>query len=300
LFLGLIIIGLLFGDKNDKGKKAETAVSVVPQSATEQSDKDDVAIKKIQDYHTKLSEANNEKNISLIDAIKSEIQAIDTKGCINEVVLTKSALIAYSNEPIEFSRKYGMHPYDKYYFEAITSKEVDKFDQRFEKDPSALEKFNIFSADEYYYYCLAKYLESRKIDHKISTAKYSINIIEYSCEKSIVDSQTKYDDTFFENGPDVKIVIAEDIGTNKAIIKAFPRSDGNYTDSYSSRVQESFTLYMDSRNSLYIMLFDIDPENGELLDYTKIPNQNYDDWLNIGSGCKVRLKVVVDSTKPKN
>lgn len=95
-------------------------------------------------------------------------------------------------------------------------------------------------------------------------------------------------------------MISEDSGSNKAIIKAFPRSDGNYTDSYSSRVQEAFTWYMASPDPLYIMLYDIDSVNGELLDYTKIPNQNYDDWLNIGSGCKVRLKVVVDSTKPKN
>lgn len=316
-FIGAIVVSALFFmfflfNEQKPGLNSESTVVVAatnpeatPTSTASKQSKEDLnrgILLKIIKLYESLSSAQDDKNVSLITAIQSEVNRLDVGEAMPEVWQVKQSLSAWAQTAIDYHRRYGKHPNDVKSWALSTSKDTDAvYQEPLLGNFEAIDRWQISSDYNafWYYFEKARAAVGWKVENSI--IRYSINIKEFDIDAKIVRDQTNYNpwsERLTEGDPDVKLIIAWKLGDNFVPIKIYPRNQKSYEDTLKKLINERFVWYSDLKDRLSVFMIDIDVDKGELLDHNTLPNSNINKWFLLGSGCKVYFNIETDIVKP--
>lgn len=280
------------------------------------------ALAKIENFHERLVGAQTEKNVSLMLAMQSELDALNLSTCIPEVLATRAALSAWVEKTLDFERVYSVYPYDaRILWRLPISKEKDALqNQGFLDERKSIEAFEVESEEYHYFFNLGKACVALGEKPRKYVAEYDIKLSGFKINENDLDKLTNYSDgigygtvatvtiltgglaglaaggataMMMEGDPDVCLIIAKKTQGMYVPIRIYPSSNRAYEDSLEKEIDDSFRWYLPKEDALYVFMFDIDAAEGELLDFEKIPFAGVNGWLTLGSGCRVALDVSV-------
>lgn len=329
--VAIILIGFLtFGGEKDASiAKTSGTTSPAPAKSASKEEKSLAALRDIEIIYTNLVSAQRDRNISMVTAIKDDLKNINVSDTIPEVAIVRSALTAWINGSIDFHSRHGLHPYNsKKIWPMPTTKEVDGLkNQGFLNDTASIDAFSIDSDENHFLFALDKaYIALRK-KSRYKITKTSMNLEYFDIDEETLKKTTNYNDgigwgtalavggavtiltgglggavaaggasALMEGAPDVKIVLALKENSKFIPVKMYPSEKRAYEDTLRASINDSFTWYTKEGQSLYVFMLDIDDTNGELLDYVALPSKIDSNWINVGSGCRIKMSISTENT----